>query len=502
MKSLWDFYLEQVFDLDPVLHQMGRVNGVNVSVERQNALREKIQVEVAELIEEAQKAVPEELRPTKIWKKQPQDRLTQQIWVPGMVKVCSKCYETVTSKVAHQKGRQNPCKGANIEKVPGQTAAFLEVLPFNPLSGPQMVAYCKHYKHPLAKHMKTGQDTLDKKHLKKLVGKYGETHAIYRIAARIRVVNKVLSTFVDGFKPDSKGKIYGTYTHAPATFRLSQKSCNFMQVSHREDAVYAEEIRSTIVPSPGHVFVEADSSAIEAVMTGYFAGDPAYIELAKKSVHAYLCCLDLGWEFNEENIRKVKKEQKGLYARMKQTVHGSSYGMGPGMLLANNPTVFKTKTEAAAAQKKFFDACPTIPKWWAQIKMFAYRNGFLENPWGLRNYFGQPLRRDSQDDTRIVDGEDSDKAVAFLPQSSAACFMRENLKLLAKDWLPYMPANGVCHDSYLLDVPAHLEEQAIEALIKVLTRPIPQMQNLTVGCEVGVGKESWFGVSTVRVVRV
>lgn len=499
MRSLWDLYIEMVFDLDPILHAMGKT-GVRVSVERQGVLRTKIEVEIQELLEHAQKVVPEELRPTKLWKKLPKDRLTQEVWVPGMVKVCASCFETITSKTAHQKGRKNPCKGASIDKIPGQVRNWVEVLPFNPLSGPQMLKYCRHFKHPLAKHMKTGEETLDKKHLKKLAAKYGDVHPIYKLTARLRVINKVLSTFVDGFAPDANGLIHGTYKHAPASFRLSQSSVNLMQVSHREDAVYAEDVRRTIIPREGHIFVEADSSAIEAVMTGYFAGDPNYIALAKKSVHAYLCCLDLGWEFTDENIRKVKKEHKGLYARMKQVVHGSSYGMGPGMLASNYPHIFKNISEAKIAQQKFFNSCPTIPKWWAQIKWFAYRNGFLENPWGLRNYFGQPLRRDYQDETKIVDGEDSDKAVAFLPQSSAALFMRENLKLLAADWLAYMPANGVCHDSYLLDVPLAMKDDAIAALVRVLTRPIKQMQGLRIGCEVSVSDESWADMQNVRIV--
>lgn len=501
MRSLWDLYIESVFELDPILETMGRVNGVCVSTERQQELRTKIQVELAELLDDAQKVVPEALCPTRIWKKQPKDRLTQEVQIPGTVKVCSVCGQTVAGKAAHLKGgKKNPCAGAEIRKVPGTVPGYMEVLPFNPLSGPQLMAYCQHFKHPLATHMKTGQPTLDKKHLKKLVSKYGETHPIYRISARMRVVNKVLSTFVDGFAPDAKGRIYGTYKHQPASFRLSQSSVNLMQVSHKEDAAYAEDVRRTIIPRPGHIFVEADSSAIEAVMTGYFCGDPAYMALAKKGVHAYLCCLELGWEFTDENIRTVKAEHKSLYARMKQVVHGSSYGMGPGLMAANFPHIFKTKREAEIAQRKFLDACPVIPKWWAEIKLFAYRNGYLENPWGLRNYFGQTLRKDGD---RVVDGEDADKAVSYLPQSSAAMFMRENLKLLAADgWLPYMPANGVCHDSYNLDVPAELEQKAIDALVKILTRPIPQMRNLQIGCEVGVGRTSWADVQTVRVCKV
>lgn len=89
--------------------------------------------------------------------------------------------------------------------------------------------------------------------------------------------------------------------------------------------------RQCIVPSPGYVFAEADYSAIEAVITGWYAGDPTYIRLAKLGVHAYLTShligrpADLSWsdEKLKEYFGEIKdKYKKAEYAQAKSVVHG------------------------------------------------------------------------------------------------------------------------------------------------------------------------------------
>jgi len=91
--------------------------------------------------------------------------------------------------------------------------------------------------------------------------------------------------------------------------------------------------------------------------------------------------------------------------------------------------------------------------------------------------------------------------VAFLPQSSAAAFMRDSLVLLgSSEWMPYAPAIVSIHDSIALDVPIDLADHAIEWLIQTLTRPIPLLNGLRIGCEVKQGRSwrrwRWWHVKT------
>ncbi len=103
-------------------------------------------------------------------------------------------------------------------------------------------------------------------------------------------------------------------------------------------------------------------------------------------------------------------------------------------------------------------------------------------------------------------GGDANKAIGFLPQSSAACFMMDNLLLLwgalvevgGEDWLP---ANCVVHDSYLLAVPPERVEWAMATLARILTRPIAEMGGLRVGCEMSTGA-NWGDMQTAQIVGV
>src|SRR5690606_25060991 len=136
------------------------------------------------------------------------------------------------------------------------------------------------------------------------------------------------------------------------------------------------------------------------------------------------------------------------------------------------------------------DACPKLPEWHHTTRMTAHRQGYLTNPWGRRHYFWHVFSRDRSGKIRI--GEDGKACIAFLPQSSAADFQQDNALLLAEQIqereLPFIiPANFLVHDSYCLAVPERYVDDAAALLRGVLTRPIPQMDGLTIGCEVKVG---------------
>jgi len=247
------------------------------------------------------------------------------------------------------------------------------------------------------------------------------------------------------------------------------------------------------------VFVQADSSAIEAVLTGYFAGDEDLIRLAKQSVHAYLACRKLGLEFTPENVKAVKSVHSGLYATMKRTVYLSLYGGTPSMMLLKAPKEFPTLRAATEAQEFFLEQFPRIRAWWGATRERAHAQCYLDNPFGWRNYFYNVYRKDTRTG-RTVLGEDKNEVVAFDPQSTAGLFGRQNLKLLGASWaLPYMPSNGFVHDGYMLDVPDTPTsiDDAANLLEETLTRAIPELGGLRIGCEIEVG-DNWGSMEPLR----
>lgn len=511
----WAIFERHVVDLDPLLMQIGR-NGVLIDRVAQDGLRAELEGERDRLNTEAQLVVPTILKPTEIFKKLPETfGLYKEIQIPSAkVKVCSKCGQEGITKTVHLKGgKKNPCHGADIIFTSGRVSAYEITLDFNPNSVQSLIAYAKHFGHPVPQSHKTGRDTLDKKVVAKLAKTKGAKHPVYQIALALRGVRKTLGTYVEGFEPDSHGLIHTTLGYHPSSGRLSSRNVNLQNVSHRGGVAYADRVRRTIVPRPGFVFVEADSSAIEAVCTGYFMGSAAYIALAKKGIHDYLTCFEFGAGgidpllFGSGHVATAKAVDPGGYdearTRNKIVVHGTSYGMTPYLMHMNWPAIFPTVASAEKAQRRFFDACPGLKEWQHDTRVVAHKQSYLENPWKYRHYFYDVFAGKDQQGNYLL-GEDAKRCVSFLPQSSAAAFMKDNILILAQSRFWPMPAIGVIHDSYCLEVrPADVDE-AVELLVNTLTRPIPEMNNLTIGCEVKVtvpdvdGTLNWNCMQTIR----
>lgn len=507
MTTRWDFYTQYVHDLDPVLWRMGKVHGVRVDNDARLALQYTLNRRVHRYKTWAARHAPVEIRPTKRYKNQPQTDLPiERVPVTKSTKVCRRCGAWPVTKAGHtaRKGGRNdiplnPCYKADIVEQRRKVDEYDVRLPFNALSTDQLKAYAVHHKHPLGLNKDTGErSTLNEDQLVRLIKRYGTKHPIYKLVLKGKKINTTKTRYVDAWVPDERGYIYGRYTHNPETFRLAQQEHNLMNVSHRGDVPYADDVRRCIVPSPGCVFVEADSASIEAVMSGWFMGSKDYMEIARQGVHAYAACRELGIPFTPSNKRLVKNSPKhaALYARKKRVTHGVSYGMGAKLLHEQYPEAFPTLGEAKQEITGFLKLLPDLAAWHEDLRKEAWRNGYLETPWGLRNYYYQVYTKDNRTG-QFRPGEDANAVVAFKPQSSNALFQRENLALLGKSWAaPYMCAIGHIHDSQCLDVPEDKVDAAVALLREVMTRPIPQMDNLTIDVEVKVGK-NWADMETL-----
>lgn len=492
-----------------VLRVAGLVNGVRMHEEGRGILKEKLEKISVRLLLEAQKAVPDIFHAAKVYARPPKDIPTQEITVEGSIKVCSKCGAEGKLNKKHPCGEEYLTqraipKSAYQVKIPWgeikeeeisleELDRLISIGGFNPDSPPQLKAYAKSYKHPLRFDSKKGSESLDKMQLEKLAAKQGKAHPIYRVVQDLRGVSKTLGTYVNGFSPDPEGKIYTTYTFGASTGRLTSRAVNLQNVSHRSENEWAEHIRRMIVPREGRVFVEADSSAIEAVFVGYFAGDPEYMERAKKGIHAYLACVELGLEFTPENVARIKNESKfeALYARKKRTVHGVNFGMGAGLMAMNYPKAFPSKKVAQKEIDFYYEVCPKLKEYHDHIQLLAHRQAYLQNPYGYRHYFFDVLKKNPAGET--VYGSDAKRALAFNPQSTAAAFMRESLAMLrSSEWYPdSLPAILTVHDALCLEPLVDKAEIARDYLVELMNREIPQMGGLRIGVEVKIYFDNW-----------
>lgn len=544
MKGQYEGFFEYLVELDPILQEAGN-NGIHIDRRARRILYKKLRKEENRLLREVQPLIPQELRPLKHYKRYPKvwdnKRQIIPVFVEGSEKVCTRCGASGVTKGGHtsRKGGKNgiplnECYKAEIVVQNGRVCEFDVVMDWNPNSSDQLIAYCKHVGHPVGKHPKTKSETVDDNHLEVLIEQYGDEFPIYKLVTDIRTVGKSLSTYVKGLRPDESGVVRTQYSYSPATGRLSSKGIqrgsdrgvNIQNIPHRGEHPYASDIRRMIIPPAGYVFVEADSSAIEAVMTGHFMGDDEYIRMSHEGIHDAFALKSLHKENTAANRKAFKDASKVngsdehiLRDRKKRTVHGVSYGMGPRLMHMQYRKAFPSVRVAEKEIDAFYEFVPKLKEWHHKTRVQAHETTYLQLPFGgYRRYFYDVFSyvRDRQGNVilkedgspKIKLGEDGKACIAMLPQGSAAMFMRMNAKNIANDirkskfmWI--LPGNYLVHDSYCLCVPDNPidVENAADLLEKHLTRPIPEMGGLRVGCEIKVG-HNWEEMETIRVVKV
>ncbi len=524
-RGQWQAFLDHSVNLMPILVRAG-AKGNRVDVQAQAVLREKLTLARTELYLEAQQLVPRELKPRKLYKTQPDEvvgdfppsltRWTDLQSPDGTwdihceddsAKFCSHCHRPVSNKSEHFRGAEgplnkkgkptrlkNPCKeaGATIELRPAFVARFYEVQDFNPNSSDQLKNYIKWAGHPMGKDKKdSSKENADAKHIEFLVGKYGHRHPIYALVLEVHKLSKVIGTYLP--EPDANGYIHTEFVNSPSTWRLgSRKVPHGTQIQNwgkRESNPWAKEAKYTIIASPGCKLVQIDSSSVEAVMLGWFMGDVNYIELAAQSVHTWLACKFLGWDFNPDTAAKVKKEHGALYEQMKMGNHMTNYGGSAYVLWQSHPKLFKDKQAAADVQENIFRLIPKLRAYHHNVRYRAQKEGYLETPWHIRHPFYDVFT--TNEEGVVKDGKDSKRVVAFEPQSSNGTFQRDNLRLVDKTPFGiYLPAIANVHDSLGLDCPIQLVDAAVETLADIFTRAIPQMGGLRIGAAVEVG-DNW-----------
>lgn len=502
----------------PVLFKAGQ-RGAHIDVHKQQALRAELTALQEQTLVEIQQFVPDEVKRYKFYMRKPsEETFTQGVWREvASVKeerFCSSCgkpnvsvkHPCVKSGEGRVEKRVVPATAwIQVEPPAGKVKLWVKDNGFNPNSADQLRNYIRRNGHPLGKNHKNKnpEESVDVLHLKKLARKFGDKFPVYPLFIKSNQITKALSQYVDGFAPDEQEYVHTTYTNVPSSWRLSSQNVNTQNVSKRAANPFAKKARATITASPGRVLLQADSSAIEAVKTGWFMQNQRYIDLARRGVHSYLVCMYRGWPFDDEHIKKAKVDE--YYDMMKRTVHMSNYKGGYKLLFHNYEEDFKTLKNAKTCQDFLFQAIPELDAWQHSVMYRAQKECFLESPWGHKHYFydvfsyrlspNGKLMYNGDGSPMIRYGKDAKRVVSYLPQHSAAMFHRENLVLIGEsEFGQWMPAHCANHDGYVLDIPERHVERAQQFLIDVLTRPIPQMGGLQIGCAIEVG-ENWGSYS-------
>lgn len=555
----WNAFWRHVTLLEEYAIRHSEEVGLPLSKERLEEFHRKLQGIYQELRGKLQAAVPESVRPwypKEGWKTDPgpekairvkvdEEREEERLYpvvkrqVEGYVNLCLAC----RAEGVHKKHR---C--SNKALVP-QVIAQKQLVDrwyvrpeFNPRSHLQLLALFAAWKIKPGKNRQTGRPSVDRLTVE-------ERYKSAKVLAQkewlldlldFRLVDKVDGTYVRGtlkrlvWSEHGDWRVHPTVTHKPSTLRTSYTNPNLQNLKADRGGREAIEagFRDCIVAAPGCSFLCPDFAGIEAVITGWLAGDPTYIRLGKLGVHAYAVAKKLGVEVElnrldrevAAELRQYKDGHPELYDPLKRTIHGGNYGLTPYGMHDRFPTIFPTLKKA----QEFYDFInrlfPKVAKWRQDVQALAARQSFLggngAHPWGYKHWFwnvysyrritpqtavwrerrGYPWKKIGEVFYAIDQGDDAKRSIAFGPQSIAAGVIKEAaLELFTPGGENYIgdafhgrtPLRAIVHDDLWLEVPDDRLEEVKAKVWRVMTRPVPE---LPMPEEWGLGKYLSFGV--------
>lgn len=371
-----------------------------------------------------------------------------------------------------------------------EVCRYSKVLLFNPNSSQQVASLIKSLGLKVPFNRKAGRETTEAKHLKKLVSK----HPIFRTLLDCREKNKMLTTYI--WPTDAEGRVFTHYGFNPSTWRKSSYQVNSQNIPKRSDL--AQQFRRMIVARPGHQFVAVDSSAIEAVLVGYFAGSARYIRLARVGVHDWVTSYKVGRPISldlpdaemKAACKAIKKEFPEVREMIKRVVHLSNYKGTPGRIVEEYPEYFRNEKEARDLQELYLSTPPgkDVVAWQNATLTLAHKEHVLKTPFGYWHEFYSVFAWDSIYKTfRLSD--DSKRCIAFRPQATASAIQTEVL-LWVRDHHPWLLPflRLIVHDETVAEVPDAQVDEAVKVMYDGFTQSWPQLDGLWIGCEAKVGR--------------
>jgi len=483
----WERFERHCVDAGAILGEMSKA-GVLVDVEARSTLQDGLRAEIATLDTSIQAAIPRELLPIKELKTErtlkelPDDERAD--WEP--IDVRCECKRTRKAT-----GRCLLCDGL------GTVTHYRKLLPFNWNSTDQAQDLARHYGFTIPKKRGEDREALESKTLRA----FGKKKKVFLDIWNARKRYKLISTY--DWDLDDTGRVHSKFGFHPSTWRKSSREPNLQNIPKRNELAAA--FRRTLIASPGHVLIEADSAAIEAVLVGYCAQSPRYIRACKAGIHDIFMShvraareggrgIDIGLG-DKELIAACKEAKREDASRpvleqirdaCKRVIHGTNYGLTPYGMFDEYPDEFATQKVATELQEMYLGLFPEIKSWMRKTRELADRQTFLDNHYQYRHYFYAVTKWNSKYQ-RFDLGNDAKRCIAFLPQSDASAIQTEDLLLLADNQFIRPMLRLIIHDSHVLECPLDMIDYTCAALNYTMSRKRPELGGLEIGVEIKYG---------------
>ena len=226
---------------------------------------------------------------------------------------------------------------------------------------------------PAQKKTSTGKPSTDASVLEKL------EHPIVEALLRYRELEKLRSTYVDGYLPliEADGRIRTRFNQmAASTGRLSSDRPNLQNIPVRSET--GRTIRRAFIPAPGWVFLVADYSQIELRVLAHMSGDPGLLEAfndADADIHTATAARV--WGVGTTDV------QPEMRRRAKMINFGLLYGM-EAFGLASRLGI--SREEAAGHIDAYFRQFPAVQEFMQGVVTQARNQGYTTTLFGRRRY--------------------------------------------------------------------------------------------------------------------
>ncbi len=210
--------------------------------------------------------------------------------------------------------------------------------------------------------------------------KYADKYEIARCLLRYRKIQKINSTYIEGFKPlVVKGRVHTTYNqNNTQTGRLSSANPNLQNIPIRTEE--GRELRKLFTASEGNVLIDADYSQIELRLLAHFSKSKeliaAYCE--EKDIHTITASQVFGVPVQEVTSamrRNAKAVNFGI-------IYGiSAFGLSTDLGISSK--------QAQEYIDRYFQAYSNVKDYMEGNVERAKKDGYLETLLGRRRVFNE-----------------------------------------------------------------------------------------------------------------
>ena len=308
--------------------------------------------------------------------------------------------------------------------------------------------------------------------------KYAERSEIVRQILRYRTVQKLYSTYIEGFKPlIVNGKIHTTYNQSnTSTGRLSSANPNLQNIPVKTEE--GRELRKLFTASQGNVLIDADYSQIELRLLAHFSQSKELISAYCQGVDIHATTASQVFNVPLDKVSAVQRRQA------KAVNFGIIYGISAFGLSSDLGISAKQAQEYI---NRYFEFYSGVKEYMQGNVEAAAQNGEVKTLLGRRRVINEA--NSSNRNVRAF----GERAAMNMPLqgSSADIIKLAMIGVYRKLQEGNFKAKLVLqvHDELVIDCPLN----EVEAVSKILKTEMENAVSLKVPLtvELGVG-ESWF----------